>query len=95
MNDDYEHDRTFEQAAREATRRFRSNMHNIIKNAELWFRCPQCGQSGLIDGEQAWGLVSIQCPTEGCTFHETGIVKPLMFGHEPLRRDQQFTLEPA
>lgn len=89
----YENDRTFEQAAREASQRAHNLMKNVITNAELWFRCPQCGLAAIIDGEQAWGIVSIECPTEGCTFHRTGVVKPVILARDPLRRDQQFTLE--
>lgn len=34
-------------------------------------RCPGCGTEGTIDFEQYTGRVSIQCPTEGCGYHET------------------------
>ncbi len=57
-----------------------------------WFRCPKCGESGGIDVEQALGRVSIVCPTEGCDFHETGAVEPVIFADEPLTADQQFTV---
>ncbi len=43
-----------------------------------WFTCPNCKQMGSIDEDQAAGRVSIQCPTGGCTFHETGKVRPLI-----------------
>ena len=45
---------------------------------DSWFTCPDCKQMGAIDEDQAKGRVSIQCPTEGCTFHETGMVRPLI-----------------
>ena len=35
------------------------------------FRCPSCKSSGLIDDDQFHGRVSIQCETEGCSYHET------------------------
>ena len=36
---------------------------------ECWhFGCPLCHRSGLIDEDQYFGRVSIQC---GCGFHET------------------------
>lgn len=35
------------------------------------FRCPGCKRSGTIDEDQFHGRVSIQCPLEGCNYHET------------------------
>lgn len=35
------------------------------------FRCPRCGRSGVIDEDQFRGRVSVQCPHEGCVYHET------------------------
>ena len=35
------------------------------------FRCPRCRRTGEIDEEQFEGRVSIQCPFEGCNYHET------------------------
>lgn len=33
--------------------------------------CPRCGVWGEVDDDQWNGRVSIDCPTEGCPFHET------------------------
>lgn len=63
--------------------------------AVAWFRCPQCGEAGHIDAEQALGRVSIGCPGERCDFHETGLVEPVIFKEEPLAFDQQFTVGAA
>ena len=46
--------------------------------SEYWFTCPRCGVMGAIDDDQANARVSIQCPTEGCSYHETGFVRPLI-----------------
>lgn len=35
------------------------------------FRCPKCLRTGTIDDDQFHGRVSIQCPREGCDYHET------------------------
>lgn len=35
------------------------------------FRCPGCKRSGTIDEDQFHGRVSIQCPFEDCSYHET------------------------
>mgnify|MGYP001611701086 CR=1 FL=1 len=39
------------------------------------FRCPACLKTGVIDGDQFHGRVSIECPHEtnerGCAYHET------------------------
>ncbi len=43
-----------------------------------WFTCPDCKQMGTIDQDQAEGRVSIQCMTDGCNYHETGMVRPLI-----------------
>lgn len=92
LDNGYQHDRTFDEAASAADGRVRAFIGGLMANAEIWFRCPQCGVAGVIDGDQAGGFVSIQCVTDGCTFHETGIVKPLIFASQPLSRDQQFTI---
>ena len=42
-----------------------------------WFTCPNCHRMKALDDDQANGRVSIQCD-EGCDFHETGIVRPLI-----------------
>lgn len=34
-------------------------------------KCPACGALGYLDDDQFNGRVSVQCPTEGCLFHET------------------------
>lgn len=33
--------------------------------------CPICGVWGDLDSDQILGAISIQCPTEGCQYHET------------------------
>lgn len=33
--------------------------------------CPECGIYGEIDHEQFRGEVSIECPKDGCSFHQT------------------------
>lgn len=35
------------------------------------FKCPNCDIWGYLDDDQANGRISIQCKTEGCTFHKT------------------------
>lgn len=51
----------------------------------FWFKCPKCKNMGIVDHEQAMGAVSIQCPTSGCDFHETGRVSPLITSETPTR----------
>lgn len=47
-------------------------------SATYWFTCPDCGTLASIDADQAEGRVSIACMTAGCTFHQTGVVRPLI-----------------
>jgi len=35
------------------------------------FRCPKCKNTGIIDLDQVHGRVSVQCPYDGCDYHET------------------------
>ena len=42
-----------------------------LEDGHWRIRCPGCGTEGTIDYEQYTGRVSIQCPTEGCGYHET------------------------
>jgi len=35
------------------------------------FRCPGCSVVGEIDREQFEGKVSIDCPVDSCSYHET------------------------
>lgn len=59
---------------------------------DLLFRCPDCGATGVIDAEQALGLVSIQCPSEGCSYHRQGPVDPIIESRGPLGPDVRFTV---
>lgn len=34
-------------------------------------QCPGCGLWASLDDDQVHGRVSIECPTDGCNFHET------------------------
>jgi len=43
---------------------------NVI-GAKWTTACPDCGIIGDLDTDQWHGRVSIQCPGEGCKFHET------------------------
>lgn len=36
------------------------------------YTCPSCGLRGVIDKDQAFGLVSINCPR--CDYHETHVL---------------------
>ena len=47
-------------------------------NGEYWFTCPKCNQMYAVNTDQAYGTISIVCPTEDCDFHETGKVYPLI-----------------
>jgi hypothetical protein len=38
----------------------------------VWYMtCPRCGLQGTIDEDQFFGRVSIECPDDSCSFHET------------------------
>jgi len=52
--------------------------------SDYWFCCPNCGELAAVDEDQAEGRVSLQCPTEGCAFHETGFVRPKVETREPM-----------
>lgn len=39
------------------------------------FQCPECGTVGVVDEDQAKGVVSILCGQDGCTFHETLVLE--------------------
>jgi len=60
---------------------------------EYWFRCPKCCGLGAIDADQADGRVSIVCPTEGCGFHETGVIRPLIPTSTAIKPKDAPTLE--
>ena len=57
-----------------------------------WFKCPECKLLVIVDGDQANGLVSIDCPTINCSFHKTGIVVPKVELTVPTNRNT-FTTE--
>ena len=50
-----------------------------------WFKCPLCGELAVIDSDQAAGRVSMVCPDEACSFHETGTVQPLVLSTQPMK----------
>ena len=58
----------------------------------FWFRCPDCGESGLIDDDQVNGRVSILCESPLCNFHETGHVRPIIESTMVLAAVQRFEL---
>ena len=43
----------------------------IANAAQRLIECPICCALGIVDEDQWHGLVSIQCPEDGCTYHET------------------------
>lgn len=49
----------------------------------LRLRCPGCGQFADIDRDQYIGTVSLDCPNDACTFHETHDLRdaPIYFEH--------------
>ena len=51
----------------------RSIPFRVIRDGfPLWkLRCPDCGLVADLDVDQFYGRVSIQCPSDGCSFHET------------------------
>lgn len=59
--------------------------------ADYWFRCPDCGEMGAIDDDQAEGRVSIVCPS--CPFHETGKVTRKVLTTTPTKPEDAPTME--
>lgn len=43
----------------------------ICNARDRLIKCPECGLVGVVDEDQWHGRVSIDCPTEGCSYHET------------------------
>lgn len=44
----------------------------LVDGVPTWkLECPQCGLIGSLDDDQYHGRVSVDCPNENCTFHET------------------------
>jgi len=59
---------------------------------DYWFRCPSCGQLASADDDQAHGRVSLDCPNDECSFHETGVIHPKIPTTEAVRRTAVFEL---
>ena len=37
----------------------------------FWLQCPQCKIWQILDDDQYYGRVSVECSIRGCDFHET------------------------
>ena len=36
-----------------------------------WALCPGCGVETILDSDQYYGRISMECETAGCAYHET------------------------
>ncbi len=51
---------------------FNDKIHRIIvMGSHYRLICPGCKQSAQMDPDQWNGTVSLDCPSDGCTYHET------------------------
>lgn len=64
-----------------------------VAGVGYWFKCPGCSELIVADSDQVQGLVSMVCPTIGCTFHDTGTVSPLIPSTTPIKPEDAPTWE--